>query len=726
MKKGAKPGGDSEQVMEDLEEITSAQIDGYRASGIEGLVEHIFPDDVLPCPLEEIYEHISKPRGKYFPKKQKWHMCPELRVPSNNGDQEERFAKFLRLLADNIATFVSTTYGHTIPRRDVSAEFATQGVPGGPENTGHRPDLVFFEKGAERTWENAVGCWEVKSNNNHKLRRHARCQLTTRAFMIYESQDDRRFVPGVSILGYDVIFHIIDRAGEVASATFNMRSDPRQFLRLVVGFMFCGRDNLGFDPMFTRLPDGTSCVTIKGKVYTLHQNVHRGHTLRGRGTACWRATCEGVTYAIKDYWTDRTRASVEADLLEKAKGVQGVPKLVEHDVITFQGKEDTTGLVRKILDNPRYREQWEMFDIRVHRRLVMTPFALPIYYFRTKKEPIKGFMDCIQAHKDLLEKAKILHRDISIKNIMLEEYTEGGRTFRRGLLIDLDYATEYPEPKHRQPAKAARTGTTPFMAIDLLEDATLPHKPEWDLESFLYVLIWICVFYIGPCDRAKRIDIKETELKTWVEGDFTSIWKAKMSCMRLDPIWKLLVKDFNPYFNEIKPCIDEWRGLCNNPGLAPTHDRVLAVLQNAYDKLPDDEEPFIDPEPVAANPPAGTSTGSLGALRATPKRTRDTETRDFFGVNRREDVVHGGKRARKDKSGNAYYSEQPSEQLFQSGGESSYPASLGSFAPTDAEEGSASSSSASASVEPVQPLRRTRRKSMPSLKVRDSKESGGS
>ncbi|EPQ56343.1 hypothetical protein GLOTRDRAFT_40249, partial [Gloeophyllum trabeum ATCC 11539] len=228
----------------------------------------------------------------------------------------------------------------------------------------------------------------------------------------------------------------------------------------------------------------------------IHQRLHKSHNLRGRGTSCWRATCEGAAYAIKDYWTDKSRASTEAKLLSKAKGVEGVPTLVAHDIITFNGKQDTTGLVRKVLDNPLYREQWEIFDIRVHRRLVLMPFAMPIYYFKTKKELIGAFIDTIQAHKDLLEKAKILHRDISISNLMLVAQMETGRKHRRGLLIDLDYATEYPEPEHRQTAQGARTGTTPFMALELLKSgAKVAHKPEWDLESFLYVLIWICVLY---------------------------------------------------------------------------------------------------------------------------------------------------------------------------------------------------------------------------------------
>ncbi len=50
---------------------------------------------------------------------------------------------------------------------------------------------------------------------------------------------------------------------------------------------------------------------------------------------------------------------------------------------------------------------------------------------------------------------------------------------------------------HRTEASGARqkTGTQPFMAIKLLEGT--PHSFMHDLESFFWVLFWICMHF-GP------------------------------------------------------------------------------------------------------------------------------------------------------------------------------------------------------------------------------------
>jgi hypothetical protein len=61
-------------------------------------------------------------------------------------------------------------------------------------------------------------------------------------------------------------------------------------------------------------------------------------------------------------------------------------------------------------------------------------------------------------------------------------------------LIDLDLAIR----EEREVASGARrkTGTKAFMAIGALLEK--PHSFMHDLESFFYVLFWICIHYNGP------------------------------------------------------------------------------------------------------------------------------------------------------------------------------------------------------------------------------------
>jgi len=98
---------------------------------------------------------------------------------------------------------------------------------------------------------------------------------------------------------------------------------------------------------------------------------------------------------------------------------------------------------------------------------------------------------------ELLVGARILHRDISIGNIMLEMAEDDG------FLIDLDLAIRLDRQT------ACKTGTKVFMAIGTLygdEDHSFMH----DLESFFWVLFWICVHWNGP-----GLQKSKTEYESW-------------------------------------------------------------------------------------------------------------------------------------------------------------------------------------------------------------------
>ncbi|RPB21138.1 hypothetical protein L211DRAFT_453407 [Terfezia boudieri ATCC MYA-4762] len=96
--------------------------------------------------------------------------------------------------------------------------------------------------------------------------------------------------------------------------------------------------------------------------------------------------------------------------------------------------------------------------------------------------------DAINCHRSLYEKAGILHCDVSIYNIMRMRSTSG----LKGFLIDLDYAHQL---SNSQEQSLCITGTAPFMALELLQTPGTPTCHTWrhDLESFFYVLIWLCI-----------------------------------------------------------------------------------------------------------------------------------------------------------------------------------------------------------------------------------------
>ena len=65
-----------------------------------------------------------------------------------------------------------------------------------------------------------------------------------------------------------------------------------------------------------------------------------------------------------------------------------------------------------------------------------------------------------------------------------------------GILNDWDIASQLTG-KGEVPNSAAlhRTGTLPFVAVELLCSSPPPHSYRHDLESFFYILIWAAVHY---------------------------------------------------------------------------------------------------------------------------------------------------------------------------------------------------------------------------------------
>ncbi|KAI5779566.1 hypothetical protein EDC01DRAFT_305336 [Geopyxis carbonaria] len=125
---------------------------------------------------------------------------------------------------------------------------------------------------------------------------------------------------------------------------------------------------------------------------------------------------------------------------------------------------------------------------RVHARLVFYTVGENIAEFTSVRHLLEVFRDAIKCHQSLFEKANILHRDISINNIMISKAPSVDGP--KGFLIDLDYA-KMVDSETRSGAPH-RTGTVEFMAIEVLSGKAI-HSWRHDLESFFYVLIWTCI-----------------------------------------------------------------------------------------------------------------------------------------------------------------------------------------------------------------------------------------
>ncbi|KAF8268047.1 hypothetical protein EI94DRAFT_1451000, partial [Lactarius quietus] len=101
---------------------------------------------------------------------------------------------------------------------------------------------------------------------------------------------------------------------------------------------------------------------------------------------------------------------------------------------------------------------------------------------------------------------EILHRDISLNNLMLRK--EGNNVY--AVLNDFDLTVNVDA--QGQSSKHC-TGTKPFMVFDLLGGNPTLHLYCHDLESLFYVLVWITTrFHNGE-------DIMDPPLQDWADGE---------------------------------------------------------------------------------------------------------------------------------------------------------------------------------------------------------------
>ena len=136
------------------------------------------------------------------------------------------------------------------------------------------------------------------------------------------------------------------------------------------------------------------------------------------------------------------------------------------------------------------------YSNRVFGCLAIAPVGRALSEFTQRPEPTKSVLsairellttlrDAIKAHRSLYLKGNILHRDISENNIIITNSKETGGF--AGMLIDLNLAkvlgSGRSDARHQ-------TSTMEFMAIEVLRGVA--HTYRHDLESFLYMLLWIC------------------------------------------------------------------------------------------------------------------------------------------------------------------------------------------------------------------------------------------
>jgi hypothetical protein len=173
--------------------------------------------------------------------------------------------------------------------------------------------------------------------------------------------------------------------------------------------------------------------------------------------------------------------------------------------------------------------------------------------------------------------AKILHRDISIGNVVLNEAEDDG------FLIDLDLAVK--TDREKASGEPSKTGTKVFMAVGALygDDHSFMH----DLESFFWVLFWLCAHWNGLGQKSSK-----SEYEYWNYRDTKELAEIKTGkLVEQDRFDKEVDENFTAYCKPLIPCVQELRKVVFPEGRRwLTQDRRLyaqmkSVLENARTSL---------------------------------------------------------------------------------------------------------------------------------------------
>lgn len=172
--------------------------------------------------------------------------------------------------------------------------------------------------------------------------------------------------------------------------------------------------------------EGKRYIEADGHTYEPVDTVFISEGIRGRGTFCWHAHCDGQEYAIKDTWADVSHKYNEATILDMAKDVVGLPKVAWHDEVSIDGVKDSTARWRSTIGGKKIRR----LETRVHHdslcpanNLFFIEERAPVAIDRHHQKFVKVFLYRDKdswippTHKRLVEKG-IFHRDISLRNMM--------------------------------------------------------------------------------------------------------------------------------------------------------------------------------------------------------------------------------------------------------------------------------------------------------------------
>ncbi|KAG0695565.1 hypothetical protein DFH29DRAFT_1083311 [Suillus ampliporus] len=352
-----------------------------------------------------------------------------------------------------------------------------------------------------------------------------------------------------------------DRQGIIQCSGIDFIWDLPRFMVLLYALQRFKLKDWGRNEHFKKTAkEGFLKLDIDGVDLELHTSAEERVThygLKGRATNVFPVTSEYLAKKYSDdpgvkkegmvakiFWAEEQRTS-EPEILQKVEEIAETQEAVKGRVpqLLWSHKfKNPTSAVREALGVPEPEKGSRVLYIIVFRKLLPITELYGDDFFNVWRQ-------CILCHLALW-KGGVYHRDVSPPNMMYYKTKDGVLI---GILNDYDLSSLATT---QGPLGNERTGTVPFMALDLLspegQRGKVQHLYRHDLESFIWVLVWVCLRYrqgvllpreTRPFDEWATTDaVTCGEKKSYVMINFSRyepsdieprIWNLVVECVRV-------------------------------------------------------------------------------------------------------------------------------------------------------------------------------------------------
>ncbi|VCU41201.1 Bgt-50744 [Blumeria graminis f. sp. tritici] len=256
---------------------------------------------------------------------------------------------------------------------------------------------------------------------------------------------------------------------------------------------------------------------------------------------------------------------------------------------TGDGAEATPTVVNDGgVDNPGTPELSIAYRDRQKTFIATEPRGRSIGEETTALDLLQGIRDAILAHQSLFKEVRILHRDVSINNIILTDPAVNNG--RYGLLIDLDLAISLNDVNSEQ-NRQTMTGTMEYIALGILQaniyetGKGYKHTYRHDLESFFYVLVSACIRFGWGNKKSGHTDV----LSKWYTGTVQNMYLNKKEAVSHKYFKKCLLDHFSTRYDCVKALVTRLRIILFDRSTGvdtstnPFADEVYDLILKAFD-----------------------------------------------------------------------------------------------------------------------------------------------